>query len=189
MKKLLVMVFFTTLMLLVGCSDTSSTEEVTETPQDITQETKQDTNQESISDSADKELEQAFIDYVDSIRELAPEEERLIGLYDSVTGDNYTDDEELYYTLSEEIIPGYLSFINDVEEIVPNNREIRDIHEKYIGAINTQNGAFTLMLSAIENQDYATITEANGKLDEARRALRDYLYDVEELANRIGVNL
>ena len=42
--------------------------------------------------------------------------------YESVTGDNYTDDFVLYETLSNEIIPTYRKFVEGLEELKPKTK-------------------------------------------------------------------
>ncbi|MBP3951937.1 hypothetical protein [Bacillus suaedae] len=135
------------------------------------------------------ELTQAFLDYMDFIGQLAPEENRLISMYDSVTGENYVNDELLYNALVEEIIPDYRLFSDELESYMARQSDIRELHEQYIKAVNIQYSAFTLMVAGIENQDYETITEANLNLDEARSILRNWIYEVEDIAELTGVNI
>lgn len=189
-------------MFLVGCSTSDSKEESKESKnEETTTETKTDSkietetktgtssNSETTAPSTDEEFAQAFSDYLDEMMLLAVEEERIIGLYDSVTGVNYTNDEALYYTLLDEVIPGYRQFVADLEAIMPENKEIQALHEKYIEAANIQYNSFTLMISAIEQQSMDTMTEANQGLDEARRLLREWLYQVDEFSIKAGIPL
>lgn len=204
MKKLLLFLAFATFVFLVGCSNSNSQEDIekqaveepskTENPKntDEASNTEQSENTEptsSTSSSNSEELSQAFTEYMNEIVLLAPEEERIIGLYDSVTGVNYVNDEMIYNTLLNDVIPSYRQFIIDLEAIMPKNQEIRELHEMYIEAANIQYNSFTLMISALEEQNVDTITEANQGLDEARRILRDWLYGIEDLSQKTGVSL
>ena len=45
------------------------------------------------------------------------------------------------------------------------------------------------MISAIEQQSMDTMTEANQGLDEARRLLREWLYQVDEFSIKAGIPL
>lgn len=103
--------------------------------------------------------------------------------YDSVSGDNYTDDETMYITIKDVTLPASKKLIAAAEGILPRTKTIRDIHEKYIAAVNKQDYAFTLILSALEEQDYATITKANELLTEARKYAREYVADMTELSD------
>lgn len=211
MKKLLALLLMSALLVLTGCgnsddANSSADKDTNKSDKTVEQNDKDGVDEDNSEDGAkeednsddtaekpdnsgENELTAAFNDYVNSVRTLAPEEERLIGIYDSVTGDNYSDDETLYAALTNQIIPGYLAFIDEVEAVMPRNSAIREVHEIYIEAINVQNGAFTLMLSALEQQDYEIITEANEKLTTARGLMRDYMYAVEDLAAEAGVSL
>lgn len=208
MKRLLLFLSMVTFVFLVGCSNSDSKEESKESKsEETTSETKTDTktetetktenetdtdnasNTETTAPSTDDEFAQAFSDYLDEMMLLAVEEERIIGLYDSVTGVNYTNDEVLYYTLLDEVIPGYRQFVSDLEAIMPKNAEVQALHEKYIEAANIQYNSFTLMISAIEQQSMDTMTEANQGLDEARRLLREWLYQVDEFSIKAGIPL
>ncbi|MFC5467027.1 hypothetical protein [Lederbergia graminis] len=163
------------------------------TNEDITDEEDKEknpsTDEISEDDSEFNELKKAFAEYVNAIKQLAPEEGRLISLYSSVTGENYVNDETLYTTLKKEVVPGYNQFVDDVEEILPRNKEIRAAHEQYIAAVNTQYSAFTLILSAIDAQDPDIITEANGKLSIAKTIMDEYLNTIEQLSEKTGIPL
>ncbi len=199
MRKLLFFLTITAFVFLVGCSDSNSkgdkqdqveksnnVEEQMDTDKSSSIENDADSNSSS---SENKDLSHAFANYMDEIMLLAPDEERVIGLYESVTGVNYVNDEILYNTLLDEVIPGYRQFIVDLEAIMPKNNEIRELHESYIEAANIQYNSFTLMVSALEEQNIDKITEANQGLDEARRILRNWLYSVEDLSKETGVGL
>ncbi|WP_052130180.1 hypothetical protein [Ureibacillus sinduriensis] len=197
MKSRLLSLSLVAFVFLVGCSDTDSKKEETATEEsvvkeksstsDIKPDTKADTSTADSDPAAN--LAQDFTLYVDEIILLAPEEDRIIGLYESVTGSNYTSDEELYNTLFDEIVPSYREFVVELESIMPKNTRIRDLHELYIDAANIQYNSFTLMLSALEEQDMDKVTEANEGLDEARALLRDWLYEVEAISVETGVSL
>ena len=114
-------------------------------------------------------------------------ESEIIGAYESVTGDNYTDDNALYDVLENTIIPMYSDFIDDIEQITPETEEVRALHEEYIEASNLQYNAMLKILSALENQDYALISEANEMLSEGRSMMRQYTNDLESLAEENNV--
>jgi len=173
-------------MFLVGCNDSDSKKEDTEVKEETTPI---DKKMETETTTPQANLEQDFTNYIEEIVVLAPEEDRIIGLYASVTGLNYTSDEVLYYTLVDEVIPGYRQFTVELEAIMPKNPRIREMHEVYIEAANLQYNAFTLMVSAIETQDMEKMTEANKGLDEARALLRDWLYEVDAISAETGVSL
>lgn len=203
MKRLSLFLSLVAFVFLVGCSDIGSKKEETTTEESVVKEepsstdkeseteseTKTVTEPETVTSDSEANLAQDFTIYLDEIILLAPEEDRIIGLYDSVTGVNYTDDEILYSTLFDEIVPSYRQFVLELESIMPKNTRIRELHELYIDAANIQYNSFTLMLSALEEQDMDKVTQANQGLDDARALLRDWLYEVEAISVETGVSL
>lgn len=109
--------------------------------------------------------------------------------YDSVSGDNYTDDYTMYNMIEQEVLPASVELVDTAEGIEVSTKEVRDIHELYIEAVNIQHQAFGIILSAIEKQDYELISEANEKLSEARKKMRDYMDSIEALSVEVGVEL
>ena len=129
-----------------------------------------------------------LIHYInDCLPPIAEIETRVINRYDSVSGENYTDDLTMYTALKDEIVPNSLKLIEAAEAITVENEKIKDLHEIYIDAINKQHSAFTTILSAIESQDYSKVSEANTMLSDARKGVRDYLYALEELKKEYNV--
>ena len=88
-----------------------------------------------------------------------------------------------------EVIPKSKKLIEEAESIEIETSEVKKVHEIYLDAINKNNQAFTLMLSALENQDYTVMTQANEKLDEARKLLRDYESALGTLAKEHDVDI
>ena len=194
MKKLSLLLSLVAFVFLIGCSDKDSKKETTTdepvlTEEPTTTDKETETETETAPTNPDFDLAQDFTSYIDQIILLAPEEDRIISLYDSVTGVNYVNDEILYYTLFDEVLPSYRQFIVELELIMPKNPRIRDLHEIYIEGANTQYNAFTLMISALEKQDMDTMTQANQGLDQARALLRDWLYEVDTISAETGVSL
>jgi hypothetical protein len=190
MKKRLLFLSLVPFVFLAGCAISSDDQKETAI-EDHQNESVPANDQKSEPNSTNTELDLAegLMVYLEDISVLAPEETRIIGLYDSVTGVNYTDDETLYYTLMDEVIPGYREFVVELEAIMPQNAQIRDLHELYIEAANMQYNSFTLMISALEEQNMDTMTQANQGLEQARKLLRDWLYEVEAISSETGVDL
>ncbi|TYR80771.1 hypothetical protein FZC66_10430 [Priestia megaterium] len=133
-------------------------------------------------------IQDDLIDYSNNDLSKASElEARAIEAYDSVSGDNYTDDAAMYTAMVNEVIPQYRKFIDELEEIKVETDELRDIHEGYIKAANTQYNAFVKIVSALDKRDRTLIVEANEMLDEARKGIRQYLTDIERLAKEHDV--
>ena len=135
-------------------------------------------------------VQEELLTYInDDLAELGELEGEAIGTYDSVTGANYTDDFVLYDALTLEIIPIYLEFIGELESVEISSSELREIHENYIDAANNQHIAFTKLVAALENQDANAIEEVNSMLAESRKMMRQYNYDLQELAEKHNVEI
>jgi hypothetical protein len=95
----------------------------------------------------------------------------------------------MYYTIFDEVIPKYGDFIDDLENIEVKTDELNEIHELYIEAANLQNSAFLTIITALEEQDSEKINEANGKLTDARKMIRDYQKKLAALAEENDVEI
>lgn len=123
---------------------------------------------------------------VKSLEELETE---AISEYESVIGENFVDDETTYIHIQDVVIPKYRKLIEELEEIRPDTKEVREIHELYIDASNTQFNGIVTVLAAIEAQDYDKINEANQMLNEGRALMRQALNEIEDLAKEHNVTL
>ncbi|GHU45502.1 hypothetical protein FACS1894120_0410 [Clostridia bacterium] len=116
-------------------------------------------------------------------------ESRVSNGYNSVIGDNYTDDSTLYEALDEQIISDSLKLINLAGDIIPEGEELRKIHELYVKAVNDQHQAFSLLLSATYNSDHAMAASANEKLADARLGVRNYNAELRAYAKTVKVEI
>ena len=68
--------------------------------------------------SCSNEISDDLLDYINKyIPKIADKEAKALDLYESVRGENYTDDETMYYTIKNEVIPAYRDFIDELEPI------------------------------------------------------------------------
>jgi hypothetical protein len=124
----------------------------------------------------------AFAEYQDQMTPLAEQEQSIISRYDSVSGDNYTDDLTMYTELVD-MVPDVRDFIAKIEAIRPTDPEIARVHEIYVEAWNAQASGFTMTIDALEKQDIGIATEANRYLAEGRSLMRQYIQEVGSLGN------
>ncbi|MFK4436445.1 hypothetical protein [Paenibacillus sp. RC21] len=135
-------------------------------------------------------IKKDLITYVnDGILPLAQDEKTVTAKYESVTGDKYTDDETLYNTLRNDIIPGYTKYLDKAEAIKTETPEVRAVHEIYIKAISTQKEALISMVDAFEKQDMALINDSNTKLSEGNNLSRDFAEKLNALAKEHDVTI
>ena len=135
-------------------------------------------------------LQKDLSNYVNnSLGELAVQEEEALAMYESVSGENYTDDQTMYLALTEEVIPMYRDFIADLESVEVETDELRALHEQYIDAANLQQSAFLTLAQGLIEGDYTMVDEANQKLATAKKMIRDYLNEMNVLMEENGLEL
>ncbi|WP_084543943.1 hypothetical protein [Paenisporosarcina indica] len=116
-------------------------------------------------------------------------ETKAISEYESVTGSNYTNDEDMYLHLIEVVLPAYQILIEEAEAIDPDTPEVIQVHELYLEATNTQYNAIIKVLAALEAQDYDLISDANHMLSEGRSEMRNFIKSVQQLAEENNVEI
>ena len=142
--------------------------------------------------SCSNQVSDDLLDYINKqLPKVADNESKAVESYESVSGENYTDDETMYYVVRDEVVPVYRKFIDQLELISEEleTEEVQKVHEKYIEAANVQNAAFMLILSALDNQDYNEMAEANEKLDKGRKLMREYKLDLKKICKENNVDL
>lgn len=134
------------------------------------------------------EVQEDLLDYMNNDRkEVVILHDEVSALYDEAL--TFEDDETMYAFLIESVIPKSRELVEKAESISVETEEVRKIHELYLSAINQQDQAFTIMLSALESGDFETIALANEKLDEARASMREHNAALENLAKENDVEL
>lgn len=135
-------------------------------------------------------VQEELLDYINTdMSALADKEATAIDAYEKATGENYTDDQTLYNELTNVIIPTYKEFVEQLEEVKVESDELKELHEMYVEAANTQYNAFLKIVDAIEKGDTGIISEANEMLSEARNQLRTYQSELEKLAKEHDVEI
>jgi hypothetical protein len=112
-----------------------------------------------------------------------------VNAYQSVTGVNYQDDYIMYDTLVYDVVPTYQQFLDELEAIELETEELREIHETYIDGANLQYNAFVRIITALEEQDFGKIEEANEMLNDARKQMRDFNNQIVQIAEEHSVEL
>lgn len=135
-------------------------------------------------------VKEDLINYINNtMKPMSQSETEIMNNYGSVTGDKYKDDETTYKAISEKVVPQYRDFIAKLEAVKPNTKEVQDLHETYISASNKQFNAMVQFMAALEQQDTNLITQANDKLTEGRKEIRDFQSKLEQLAANHKVEL
>ena len=85
--------------------------------------------------------------------------------------------------------PSVRKFVEGLEEIKPKTKEVQELHELYVEAANMQYNALVQIMAAIEQLDTNIIANANEKMSEGRKKLREFETKLLELAEEQNVTL
>lgn len=122
-----------------------------------------------------------LIDYINKdLQTVITPEGEAIDLYDAAKKDTATD-HEMYLMLRDEVLPAARKWDNAAEAISVETEEVRKVHELYIEMVNEYYSGWTLMLSALEKQDYTLMTQANEKLNSGKKLGRDFQAELSKL--------
>lgn len=128
-----------------------------------------------------------LIDYINNdLPSLADLESEATALYDAAREDTNSD-YEMYNMIRNEVLPVAREWKDATEDIEVETEEVRELHEIYIKMVNENYNAMTIILSALENQDYALVSQANEKLDYVRKLGRDFKSELKKLMDKHGV--
>lgn len=201
MKKFIVL--FIVLLFLTGCTeeapgllpvneDSTSTTNDTSDQNVVEEEENEDLTTTDVSTEpkaveADPVKEDLTIYLYESIASVVELEAEAIAAYDSVTGDNYIDDETTYYHIQDVAVPLFTDLIEQIEAFQPTTPEVRELNEIYIEAMNTQNIAMVKILAALETGDYDLLSEANQMLADGRALGREFMNKGQALKQEHGV--
>lgn len=145
-------------------------------------------NNNNFNNNQNDDLALAFQTYVEEIMLLAEEEIRIIDVYGSVSGENYVNDEIMYDALYYDVVPSYSEFVQALEGIQSSNQVIQDLHAIYVEAATVQLGAFTVMISALEEQSTDLVQLANQGLSDASTLISEWQAQVQVLSVQTGVS-
>lgn len=162
-------------------------EEEIEDEKEATNNTTDNQNKDNTTTESD-DLALAFQAYIDEIMLLAPEEIRIIEAYGSVSGNNYVNDSIMYDELYYNVVPSYAEFVIALEGISSDNEIINDLHALYVEAATIQLGAFTVMITALEEQSRDLVEMANQGLSEASSLITEWQTQVQILSVQTGVS-
>lgn len=136
---------------------------------------------ESVESSEEASTSSSAIkDYVRQIQALAGQESDILARYDSVTGENYTDDATMFNTLME-LLPDIQSFIAKLEAVRPTDSKLAEIHKTCVEGWNLQSKGMTLAAAALQEQDLSKMAEANDFLSQGRSLLSSFAQEIADL--------
>lgn len=138
------------------------------------------------------EKQEMLLKYInEDTAEMGEIESELLESYGSVTGDNYSSDIETYTEFNNNTITLARELSDEAVDISFSitDDEILEVHRIYMDYSNKFLSAVGIMISAIENQDTAQISEANEKLNEANNLALDYKRELQNLAKKYNIEI
>ncbi|MEK4970940.1 hypothetical protein NSQ89_00940 [Niallia sp. FSL R7-0648] len=168
----------TVVLMLVGCSNDSSTSE--------RQETKGNVNKEELSY---KDTQGEIVDFINNdIQKIVTYETEANQQLATVSGDNYNSDEELYEVLTSKVIPTYEKAVNEAKELQVSAEELEPMKSKIKEATSTYYEALILEKEALEKKDKGLIEESNKKGQEYIVLINSYHEDMKNLASKYEID-
>ena len=120
---------------------------------------------------------------------IAELEQESLKRYETVTGENFTSNQNLIETLKNFIVPTYKRFVRSLKNITPEKPEVQKIHAIYIRAAESTLEGFQMIMVGCENNDEKIIQQGNKKLDEGRTGIEKWRTDLIELAKINGAEI
>lgn len=115
-----------------------------------------------------------LITYSKQIKHLKLEESKIFDDYNSVTGENYTNDKSTLVILKKLVIPNYTSYLEKVKKIICTNDEIEELHKIYINYCKKTLISFTKFKESLEEKNSKKLKEGKKNLKDAQINLKKF---------------
>ncbi|WP_071461493.1 hypothetical protein [Bacillus massilinigeriensis] len=167
------------MLLLVGCNDKKN----------VNSENKSANNKEVTEEKMSNfEKQQAIIHFINKdLSKLNEYEQEAKLAFLSVTGENFTNDQEVYDALNEEIIPKYKKAVDEAENLDVKMKELKPIKEELELATSYFYESMVMKRKAVEQQDRQLAEDSDKKLLEHNDTIMQYHKDLETLAKKYNV--
>lgn len=141
-----------------------------------------------LSGCTDKASQEEIINYVNVEQPKFLEvQNEMLSSYNSVIGDNYTNDLVTYEELETNTVP----LLNDLQEKVNaleiKNEDLKEVHKIYIEYTRSFKNSVISLMSAIEDQDTSKTIDSNNYMYEAQDYAKDYDDKVMELCKKYNI--
>ena len=128
----------------------------------------------SVSVKFSSKLKPDVVAYFKTMARFASDEQSLLDRYRAVSGVNYTDDLTMATALYG-LIPDANQFIASIEGVRTPTTDLLEAHGLYLQAWNESVEGMTLLMSALNSQDYSVLAQANAALSTGRDLMRQTL--------------
>lgn len=129
-----------------------------------------------------------LLDYVNyKLPSVSKLEEEALSKYENMISNTSLSYDEMYSLIEKDIIPKYKEFINELDKINLETKEMKEIHNIYIKGSKTQLEAFTLISNGLLNKDNTFIDKANTYIEDTKDYMTKFHYEIKSLANTLKV--
>lgn len=135
------------------------------------------------------EEQEAILKYInEDVAELSIYEEEAKVALDAVTGDNYTDNESVYETLSDAVVPLYKAFVKESQEMEAPIEALIETHNLLMEITEIGLESFEVRTEAYKKEDESLLEEADDLFDDYLNKLDDYHDLLSEVAIEFGLD-
>lgn len=126
--------------------------------------------------------------YLNNLGTIGTLENEVVGLFDAVSGKNFTTNAQLQKQL-DLIIPKAQKFLKQLKVIETKHPEITHFHNQYIDIWQQQVSAFETMSAALENADQDALETAASNVESARSKIAPLQAELQALTEYAGVEI
>ncbi|MCL5029151.1 MAG: hypothetical protein M1480_09045 [Bacteroidetes bacterium] len=120
--------------------------------------------------------------YSNQIKQISAQEEDALKRWNSVSGDNFVNDGYMYQALDTYIIDNYSQFLEKLNGIKPQTKEIQELNNIYIQAAQKQLNGFKMMRDGLEKHNKDIMNKSYQLLTEGRTEEKNWVKKYEELS-------
>jgi len=132
-------------------------------------------------------IAQDLKDYLYHFNQFLEQEQAIAASFESITGENYTDDETMYEELVENTLPKTEALLDDLRMIEFATPEVQELHENYIKGWEAQKKGFELYAEAVEKQDQEITKQGNQSLDEGSHQMELVIQELNQMVEEHNV--
>ena len=172
--------------------NTQNTQNTQSSQSEQTDSINTDNNQIDTGNSYDNTDQQELIDYINNgISELSALESSMLNSYNSVSTDNYTDDETMYNEIKNNTIVYARDLQSKAFEIAAGikSEKVKDLHDLYIDFASGYFSAMGYLLTGLENSDREYVLKCNECITEANKAVSQFREDIVSLMEELNVEI
>ena len=138
---------------------------------------------EDTAQTIDTDTQDAILTFInEDVDKLTTYEIEAMEALNNVTGENYTDDETVYNTIVDEVVPAYEDLLKEAEKIRPDVDVLMEPYELLVEASISCLESFEVRADAIKEEDMDLLEEADELFDVYLEGVDEYHFMLTEIA-------